>query len=46
MAQQFKVLPALTDPGSIPSTHIRQLTAAYNSSSRESETFWLPQEPL
>ena len=38
-AQRFRVLTALSeDLGSIPSTHIGQLTTACDSSSRESDT--------
>lgn len=41
-AEQLRVLVALIDLSSIPSTHIKWLTTAYNYSSREYILFCLP----
>lgn len=44
MAQWVRALSALPEElNSIPSTQVRQLTTPYNSGSRASCIFWLPQ---
>jgi hypothetical protein len=47
MAQRLKLHTVLAEnPGSIPSTHVRQLSAAYNPSSWASRDLYCPSKSL